>query len=443
MVIQKVINNNVISAYDENQQEVVIMGKGIGFKAHTGDAIDESRVEKVFRIENEKLSRQFQEILENIPLEHMQLTSDIITYAKKNLNVQLNQSIYITLTDHINFAIQRQVQGIQLKNALLWEIKKFYHQEYLMGKYAINLLNEKLGTKFSEDEAGFIALHFVNAEYDTTINDTFAMTNMIQGILELVKQEMGIEFDEESLHYERFVTHLKFLAQRLYRHELLKDEEIEFAKLMENKYPGEYECSKHIAEYIEKEYGGQISGEEIMFLAPALYVVYAALYGIFTVITVLVGFRAGFCFSAGATDLLFSASLPAAKNTWMIIPLGIAAFIVFYVVFRFAITKFDLKTPGREDDDVEAEKKVDLGSSDYTTVAATILEGVGGAANVTSIDNCITRLRLEVKDSSLVDEKKIKSAGAAGVIRPSKTAVQVVVGTKVQFVADEFKKLCK
>ena len=180
-----------------------------------------------------------------------------------------------------------------------------------------------------------------------------------------------------------------------------------------------------------------------MFLAPALYVVYAALYGIFTVITVLVGFRAGFSFSAGATDLLFSATLPAAKNTWMIIPLGIAAFIVFYVVFRFAITKFDLKTPGREDDDVEAEKNVDLGSSDYTTVAAAILEGVGGAANIKSIDNCITRLRLEVKDSSLVDEKKIKSAGAAGVIRPSKTAVQVVIGTKVQFVADEFKKLCR
>ena len=180
-----------------------------------------------------------------------------------------------------------------------------------------------------------------------------------------------------------------------------------------------------------------------MFLAPALYVVYAALYGIFTVITVLVGFRAGFCFSAGATDLIFSAPLPAAKNTWMIIPLGIAAFIVFYVVFRFAITKFDLKTPGREDDDLEAEKKVELGNNDYTTVAAIILEGLGGAENVTSIDNCITRLRLEVKDSSLVDEKKIKSAGVAGIVRPSKQAVQVIVGTKVQFVADEFKKLCK
>ena len=267
MVIQKVINNNVISAYDVNQQEVVIMGKGIGFKAHTGERIDESKIEKVFRIENENLSRQFQELLENIPLEHMQLTSDIISYAIKNLNVQLNQNIYITLTDHINFAIQRQSQGIQLKNALLWETKKFYHQEYLMGKYAVDLLNEKLGTGFTEDEAGFIALHFVNAEYNTTINDTFEMTNMIQKILELVRLEMGIEFDEESLHYERFITHLKFLVQRLYRHELLKDEEIEFARMMENKYPKEYECSNHIAEYIEKEYGSKIASEEIMFLA--------------------------------------------------------------------------------------------------------------------------------------------------------------------------------
>ena len=179
-----------------------------------------------------------------------------------------------------------------------------------------------------------------------------------------------------------------------------------------------------------------------MFLAPVLYLIYAALYGIFTVITVLVGFRAGFCFSAGATDLLFSASLPAANNTWMIIPLGIAAFVVFYLVFRFAILKFDLKTPGREDDE-EDEKKVVLVNDNFTEVASIILEGLGGKDNVTSIDNCITRLRLEIKDYTLVNEKKIKSAGVSGVIRPSKNAVQVVVGTKVQFVADEFKKLCK
>ena len=181
-----------------------------------------------------------------------------------------------------------------------------------------------------------------------------------------------------------------------------------------------------------------------MFLAPVLYLIYALLYAIFTVITVLVGFRAGFSFSAGLTDLVFSAPLPAAANTWMIIPLGIAAFIVFYVVFRFAIVKFDLKTPGREDDDdTEAEKKVVLSNDNFTEVARIILEGVGGKANVTSIDNCITRLRLEIKDYTKIDEKKIKSAGVAGVIRPGKNSVQVIVGTKVQFVADEFKKLCK
>lgn len=180
-----------------------------------------------------------------------------------------------------------------------------------------------------------------------------------------------------------------------------------------------------------------------MFLAPVLYLIYAILYGIFTVVTVLVGFRAGFSFSAGATDLIFSASLPAAQNTWMIIPLGIAAFVVFYVVFRFAIVKFDLKTPGREDDDDEAEKSATLSNNDFTEVATIILEGVGGKENVTSISNCITRLRLEIKDYTKVDEKKIKSAGVAGVVRPSKTDVQVIVGMQVQFVADEFKKLCK
>ena len=178
-----------------------------------------------------------------------------------------------------------------------------------------------------------------------------------------------------------------------------------------------------------------------MFLAPVLYLIYALLYGIFTVIVTLIGFRAGFSFSAGATDLVFSATLPAAQNTWMILPLGIAAFLVFYFVFRFAIVKFDLKTPGREDDDIEAEKKAVLSNSDFTEVASIILEGLGGRENVTSLDNCITRLRMEIKDYTLVDEKKIKSAGVAGVMRPGKTSVQVIVGTKVQFVADEMKKM--
>lgn len=181
-----------------------------------------------------------------------------------------------------------------------------------------------------------------------------------------------------------------------------------------------------------------------MFLAFPLYVVYALLYGIFTTITVALGFRAGFMFSAGLTDLIFSAPLPAANNTLLIIPLIIAAFVVFFVVFYFAIKMFDLKTPGREDDDdTEAEKSVVLANNDFTQVASVVLEGLGGKDNIASLDNCITRLRMEVKDYTLVDEKKIKSAGVAGVIRPSKNSVQVIVGTKVQFVADEMAKMLK
>ena len=179
-----------------------------------------------------------------------------------------------------------------------------------------------------------------------------------------------------------------------------------------------------------------------MFLCFPLYIVYAALYGIFTIITYYSGFRAGFCFSAGATDLVFSASLPAHANTWMIIPLGIAAFLVFYFVFYFAITKFDLKTPGREDEDEEAaEANITLANNDYTAIAKGVLAAVGGKGNVANVDYCATRLRFEIKDHTAVDEKAVKKAGAAGVIRPSKTACQVVIGPKVQFVYDELKKM--
>ena len=180
-----------------------------------------------------------------------------------------------------------------------------------------------------------------------------------------------------------------------------------------------------------------------MFLAFPLYVVYSLLYAIFAMVTVALGFRAGFCFSAGATDLLFGASLPAANNYWVMIPMGIAAFVVFFVVFYFAIKQFNLKTPGREDEDTEGEMKIELANNDFTAMAKIILEGLGGAENIVELDHCITRLRLEVKDNLKVDEKKIKSSGISGIIRPSKTAVQVIVGPKVQFVFDEMEKLVK
>lgn len=267
MNIHKVINNNVLSAYNEQNQEIVIMGRGIGFKARPGDVIDESKIEKIFCIENRTLSKQFQDMVSSIPLEHMQISTDIIAYAKNECNMKLNQSIYVALTDHINFAIERYRQGIQLPNALLWEIRQFYHREYMVGEYALRLLAERLDVHFKEDEAGFIALHFVNAVYDISSSDTYSITNMLQGIMEIVKAEFRTELDESTMFYERFIAHLKFLARRIFKKELLQEHESELANLIEKKYPAEYACGTKIVAYIEREYGVRLTGEEEMYLA--------------------------------------------------------------------------------------------------------------------------------------------------------------------------------
>ncbi|MBZ9636269.1 N-acetylglucosamine-specific PTS transporter subunit IIBC [Clostridium sp. FP1] len=180
-----------------------------------------------------------------------------------------------------------------------------------------------------------------------------------------------------------------------------------------------------------------------MFLAPGLFLIHAGLTGISAFVCASLPVRAGFNFSAGFVDWFLSFKAPMAENPILLIPIGLAFAVIYYITFRFAITKFNLKTPGREEDDKEAEMNVKLANNDFTQIASIILEGVGGKENVVSIDNCVTRLRLEIKDQVSVNEKIIKSSGAMGVMRPGKTSLQVIVGTKVQFVADEFKKLCK
>ena len=267
MVIEKVINNNIVSAYDKDGREVVIMGRGIGFGVRPGAVIRESKIEKIFRMESRSAAEQLKELLVHMPLEHVQISDDIISFAKSTLKLKLNQSIYVTLTDHINFAIDRYKKGINLENALLWEIKRFYPQEYELGKYSIRLIKDRLHLELPEDEAGFIALHFVNAEYGTDIRDALHFPNQMKDILAIVTEELGIELDEGTLHYERFITHVKFLLQRVYRKELLPNEENELAEMMKIKYPKEYACSEKIAEYIEKTANCKLSGEEIMYLS--------------------------------------------------------------------------------------------------------------------------------------------------------------------------------
>ena len=206
MVVDKVINNNIVSAFDETGTEVVLMGRGIGFGTKPGKPIVPEKIEKTFGSKAKSVAEQLKELLANMPLEHAAISNDIIAYAKEQLKLRLNQSIYVTLTDHINFAIERIGQGIKPENALLWEIKQFYPQEFRLGQYAVELIKERLGMDMPEDEAGFIALHFVNAEYGTDIRDALNFPNLMKEILEIAQESLQIELDESTLHYERFVT---------------------------------------------------------------------------------------------------------------------------------------------------------------------------------------------------------------------------------------------
>lgn len=267
IIIEKVINNNIISAYEKSGAEVIVMGRGIGFKKKQGEVVPADQISKIFRIKSRTLTEQFKELLANMPLERVRISDEIISHAKDHLKLKLNQSIYVTLTDHINFAIERVSQGIEPQNALLWEIKRFYPQEFQLGIYALELIHDRLGILLPEDEAGFIALHFVNAEYGTDIRDAVKFPDQMQAIVDIVEHDLGILLDESSLHYERFMTHIKFLIQRIYRKELLSSEDRELSLMMQRKYPREYECSVKVAEYIMQATGSRLSEEEIMYLS--------------------------------------------------------------------------------------------------------------------------------------------------------------------------------
>lgn len=233
MKVRKVINNNIVSSADEDGREIVVMGRGIGFQAREGWEIPEERIEKIFRLDNKDSLNRFKDLLARLPLEHIQISDEIISYGKKVLNKPLNHNIYITLTDHINFAVERHRQNMMFPNPLLREVRSFYREEYLIGEYALALIKKKLGIDFPVDEAASIALHLVNAEYNTAMRDTINITRLIEQVVGIVSEYFNFTPDESSLHYERFVTHLKFLAQRIYSGELLNSELPEFAAMIE------------------------------------------------------------------------------------------------------------------------------------------------------------------------------------------------------------------
>lgn len=267
MKIDKVINNNIVSALDPEGKEIVVMGRGLGFGAKPGKKIPEAKIEKIFRLDSQNTMNRFKELLSNLPLEHIQVSTEIINYAKSVLNRSLNQNIYVTLTDHINFAIERFRKQMRFSNPLLSEIKAFYKEEYLIGEYAVALIEKEIGIRLPVDEAGFIALHVVTAEYNTAMSETIDITNLIQNVVGMVRDYFHVGLDETSLNYQRFVTHLRFLAQRIVAGKLLDSGNPEFNRLISQMYPEEYACSLKIREHIKSVYSHDVTEEETAYLA--------------------------------------------------------------------------------------------------------------------------------------------------------------------------------
>lgn len=264
--ITKVINNNFVSSMNDNKEEIILRGPGIGFQKKTNDVVNEDKIEKIYSMSSKTTLNKLQSLVDNIPLDHIQVCTEIIEEVKKKLKKKLNDNIYITLTDHLSFAIERQRLQLEYKNALLWEIKKFYHLEYQLGLHALDIIEEKLGIRLIEDEAGFIALHIVNAELDTQMGDMMQITTLIHEILDITKEYYQMEFDEESLHYERFLTHLKYFGQRLFQNKSVKDEDFNLQKMIKSSYNEDYQCAERINEYINKKFHRELTGEEMMFL---------------------------------------------------------------------------------------------------------------------------------------------------------------------------------
>ena len=243
IIIEKVINNNIISAYEKSGAEVIVMGRGIGFKKKQGEVVPADQISKIFRIKSRTLTEQFKELLANMPLERVRISDEIISHAKDHLKLKLNQSIYVTLTDHINSAVARYREGIALKNMMKIDIRKFYPKEYQVGMHAIEWIKEQTGEDLGDDEAAFIAMHIVSAELNAqNITDVNQITELINTVLQIVRIHFKIDLNEESISYERFLTHLKFFAARVFDHMEYEDTMQEIYKVMveqnENAFSG-------------------------------------------------------------------------------------------------------------------------------------------------------------------------------------------------------------
>ncbi|KAB8313650.1 PRD domain-containing protein [Erwinia endophytica] len=266
MKITKVLNNNVVIVHDAQGKEQVVMGCGLAFQKRAGDVVDPEQVEKIFALQNCELTGRLAELLSEIPLEVVTTSEYIIALAQKEFAGNLHESLAIALTDHLNFALQRQRENIPLHNVLHWEIRTLYPREYALGLRALDIIEKRLGIRLEQDEAGFIALHLVNAQLQSNMPEVLHITGFMQQILDIVRYQLNIEYQPDSLSYNRFVTHLKFFAQRMLGKKGVFSDDESLHDIVRNRYPQAYRCVEKIDSHVTKTWSYTLGTEERMFL---------------------------------------------------------------------------------------------------------------------------------------------------------------------------------
>ena len=268
MIIKRILTNNAVVIDDENQQEKIVCGKGIAFEKRPGMEIDEMSINQTFILEGGGEYSRFEQLLKDVPLEYLELSSEIINMAKLEFAKKFKDNVIITLSDHLYVAIKRCREGMTISNPLLWDIKNFYEIEYDIGLRALELIKNKFHIQLPNDEAGFIALHIVNVELDEdNMDHIFQVTKVIQEIMTIVKYHFHAEFDTSNVYYYRFITHLKFFALRLLKdNQFNEDEENELLDVVKDKYCTSYECVLKIKDFLEKKYNYTLQEDEIVYL---------------------------------------------------------------------------------------------------------------------------------------------------------------------------------
>ncbi|KAF1297579.1 transcription antiterminator BglG [Enterococcus sp. JM4C] len=267
MLIEKIYNNNVVLSKNEAGDEIIFMGRGLAFQKKIGDSLEATKIEKEFILKDSSTMGQFQQLLADVPSEEIYLVKKIVDRAEEILGIELSPNIYVTLTDHIHYALQRAKENVLIPNPLLFEIKKFYGREFKIAKESLKMIEEQTGILFPEDEAGFIAFHFVNSEQaHGNMEVTMTATTMVRDILSIISRYFGLVFNDDSLNYQRIVTHLQFFAQRYLRDETHEEADAFLYELIQSKYPQAFKCVQRINDFLVQTQQKPIDKSEQVYL---------------------------------------------------------------------------------------------------------------------------------------------------------------------------------